>query len=189
MTYSRLQLLIIAIIAEGLILVLALVLAAVFRIELQLSLKNVVTGLPVSIAGTIGPLILFILSLTKKAQNIRFINSLRRTVMKDIKKLFEHAGFSDIVLISLLAGVAEELLFRGVIQSSIGIVGAAILFGLAHFITRTYVLMATLMGLYLGLFFEMTGNIFIPIQIHALYDFGALLYLKYFVADSPDGEP
>ena len=88
MTYSRLQLLIIAIIAEGFLLVMALVLAALFDIELQLSARNMITGLPVAIVGTIGPLVLFFLSLSKKAHNIRLIKSLRQTVMNDIRKLF-----------------------------------------------------------------------------------------------------
>lgn len=181
MSYSRLQLLILAIIAEGSILVLALVLAAIFHIDMHWSTKNFFTGLPAGIAGTIGPLLFFMLSLSKNVEPIPVIGSLRQTVIKDIKKLFDNSGFADIALISLLAGIAEEMLFRGIIQTAIGIIGASILFGLAHFITRAYVLMAILMGLYLGFFFEITGNLFIPIQIHVFYDFGALIYLKYFV--------
>jgi membrane protease YdiL (CAAX protease family) len=189
MSYSRLQLLILAIIAEGFILVLALVLAAIFHIDMHWSTQNFFAGLPAGIAGTIGPLLFFMLSLSKKVDPIPVIGSLRQTVIKDVKKLFDNSGLADIALISLLAGIAEEMLFRGVIQAAIGMIGASILFGLAHFITRAYMVIALCMGLYLGFFFEITGNLFVPIQIHVFYDFGALIYLKYFVHYETENEP
>jgi uncharacterized protein len=103
--------------------------------------------------------------------------------------LFRHSHVYELAVISALAGLGEELLFRGVIQVSIadtldgpagaalGLVLAAILFGLVHFITPSYVLMAGLMGLYLGGLWLATQNLLVPITAHAVYDFLVLVYL------------
>jgi len=54
---------------------------------------------------------------------------------------------------------------------------SSLLFGLCHWISTAYVVMATAMGLLLGGLFLATGNLAAPMVAHALYDFLALLYL------------
>jgi membrane protease YdiL (CAAX protease family) len=91
----------------------------------------------------------------------------------------------DLLGISVLAGLGEELLFRGVLQEMFGrhlpvelaLLAASILFGLVHAVTPTYAVLATLSGLYLGWLFLATENLLVPALAHALYDFGVLLYL------------
>ena len=91
----------------------------------------------------------------------------------------------DLLGISVLAGLGEEMLFRGVLQGYfvqraglwVGLALASVLFGLMHFITFTYAALAALMGVYLGLVWEWTGNLLAPVLMHALYDFLVLLYL------------
>lgn len=91
---------------------------------------------------------------------------------------------SAIVAVSLLAGFGEELLFRGVIQAGLehltgavaGLLLASLIFGLLHAITPAYFLLATLMGLYLGLLYQQTGNLLIPCLVHALYDWIAITW-------------
>ena len=90
-----------------------------------------------------------------------------------------------IVLLSLMAGIGEEVLFRGVIQAgladrlpawlAVGI--AALLFGAAHWLTMSYAVFAALIGVYLGLLFLVTGNLLAPAVTHALYDAVALSIL------------
>ena len=73
---------------------------------------------------------------------------------------------ADLALISLLAGLGEELLFRGLIQD--GLVGwlgpwpalvlTSVLFGLMHPITPGYAVLATLAGAYLGWVYLATGE-------------------------------
>src|SRR5699024_8812675 len=83
-----------------------------------------------------------------------------------------------IVAVSVLAGVGEELLFRGVIQTwlgqqtspAIGLIGASVLFGLAHAVSRSYAVLTAVVGAYLGLLYHWSGNLFIPVVVHALYD-------------------
>lgn len=103
--------------------------------------------------------------------------------------LFRDCRILDLAVISALAGLSEEMLFRGVIQQTvadrmsaeagmwIGLAVAAILFGLAHRVTNTYAIFAGLIGLYLGAVWLMSGNLLVPVTAHALYDFLALLYL------------
>jgi uncharacterized protein len=91
----------------------------------------------------------------------------------------------DMLGISLLAGLGEEMLFRGVLQSAfsrwmgplLALALASALFGLLHAVTLTYAIMAALMGAYLGWLWNQTGNLLVPAITHALYDFVVLLYL------------
>lgn len=91
----------------------------------------------------------------------------------------------DVVLISLSAGIAEEALFRGVLQSAmlpylgapLAVLIASVLFGLVHAVSKTYAIAATLIGLFLGLLYLATGNILTAIVCHAVYDIGALAFL------------
>jgi hypothetical protein len=95
------------------------------------------------------------------------------------------ASTGGIVLLSLMAGFGEEVLFRGVIQAglidrlpawlAVGI--AALLFGVAHWLTMSYAVFATLIGVYLGIVFLVTENLLAPIVTHALYDVVALSVL------------
>ena len=81
----------------------------------------------------------------------------------------------ELAVVALLAGLGEELLFRGALQPVLGLPLASVLFALAHFITPTYALLTGLMGLYLGWLAEASGTLWTPIATHALYDFIAFL--------------
>ena len=54
---------------------------------------------------------------------------------------------------------------------------ASVIFGLAHYLSPTYAIYAGLVGLYLGIIFQASENLYIVMAIHALYDFIALVYL------------
>ena len=75
------------------------------------------------------------------------------------------------LLLAVLSGVAEETLFRGMIQPRVGLVAASLLFGLAHFVPRRALLPWTLMsvaaGFLLGWLFDVTGNLVAPVIAHA----------------------
>jgi membrane protease YdiL (CAAX protease family) len=102
-----------------------------------------------------------------------------------IVPLFAPCPWTDLALFSLLAGVGEELLFRGYLQEAVarrwgdgtGIVVAAVLFGLLHPITPTYAVLAGLMGAYLGAVLVAHGNLLVPVVAHGGYDFVALVFL------------
>jgi hypothetical protein len=103
-----------------------------------------------------------------------------------IRPLLAPCTVIDLLGISILAGLGEEMLFRGVVQGYCTVqVGAwpavaiaALLFGLMHAITATYVVLAALFGVYLGwLYLACDSNLLAVAITHALYDFVALLYL------------
>ena len=115
-----------------------------------------------------------------------------RTMRRLVAGVEEHlapylAGTSagGIVLVSLLAGIGEEVLFRGVLQAGIAerlpawlAVGiAALLFGVAHWLMLSYAVFAAIIGAYLGILFLITGNLLAPAVTHALYDVVALSIL------------
>ena len=103
--------------------------------------------------------------------------------------MFRECRILELAVIAILAGIGEELLFRGVVQSwtadkiggpygpEIGLAVAAVIFGLLHCVTVTYALLAACIGLYLGALWLATGNLLSPIVCHALYDFIAFVYL------------
>jgi len=130
---------------------------------------------------------------------IRPFTELVRVVDELLVPLFRGCRLPELAVISVLAGLGEEMLFRGVIQKGIadwiqgqlgvwvGLAAAAILFGLLHRITLTYALLAGLIGLYLGSIWLLTENLLVPITAHAAYDFLALAYLvKVRGRGSPD---
>jgi uncharacterized protein len=127
----------------------------------------------------------------------RPIAEVRRVLDDLIVPMFKNCHWVDLLGISLLAGVGEELLFRGVLQVTltkwtgdflphsptcaivgdwIALCGVAVLFGMVHAVTVGYALLATLMGFYLGWLWLATGNLIVPIVAHAVYDFLALMY-------------
>jgi membrane protease YdiL (CAAX protease family) len=91
----------------------------------------------------------------------------------------------ELGILAAVAGFSEEVLFRGVLlpalsrelSSAGGLLASSVLFGLVHFASRTYALVAGIMGLYLGILFLLTGSLLVPIVSHALYDYAALLVL------------
>lgn len=114
---------------------------------------------------------------------------LRRAVDELLVPLFRHCTIADLALISLAAGIGEELFFRGLMQTAIsdaigteyqaviGLLLSSIAFGVCHWVTPTYAALATLIGVYFGWMYLATENLLVPMTAHALYDFVALLYL------------
>lgn len=118
-----------------------------------------------------------------------------RDVNGKLVPAFARCTTFELALISLLAGVGEEALFRGVIQSALtawltpswGLVLTSALFGLGHLVTPAYAVIAGLLGLYLGAIAMFHGNLLIVMIVHGLYDLLALLYLTGTHADRGGG--
>lgn len=93
----------------------------------------------------------------------------------------------ELVTLSLLVGISEELLFRGVLQVGLlpwgwwpAMIATSVAFGLAHAMTPTYAVCAGLIGAYLSFVMEATSppNLLIPIVCHAGVDLYAFVQLK-----------
>jgi membrane protease YdiL (CAAX protease family) len=169
---------------EGGLAVLAILLAWIFSVPLHESAQLSGTGLLLGIAATIpmGLAFLWAWRTTRKP-----MVQLKDEVERHVVPLFAHSKTMDLVVIAALAGLGEELLFRGVIQALLvewtslwpGVILASVLFGLAHAISTAYLIYAALVGLYLGGIYVATGNLLVPALAHGLYDFALFLYLLH----------
>jgi membrane protease YdiL (CAAX protease family) len=145
------------------------------------------------VAATLPPLGLLRWCLSTKWGPIR---RLVKLVEEHLGPYLVGASAGGIVLLSLVAGIGEEVLFRGVIQAGLAervpawmAVGvASLLFGAAHWLTASYAVLAALIGVYLGVLFLVTDNLLVPAVTHALYDIAALSILVRLTPDADRGE-
>jgi membrane protease YdiL (CAAX protease family) len=110
---------------------------------------------------------------------------LMRVVAQQVAPVFRGAGPLEIGLLAALAGIGEEAVFRGVVQTALtgpigpaaAILVGAVVFGLAHALTTSYAVLAGVLGAYLGWTYYLSGNLLVPVVAHALYDVAALAVL------------
>ncbi len=96
-------------------------------------------------------------------------------------------SLAEIAALAALSGISEELFFRGAVQGEIGILGAALLFGLLHPLNVSYVIWATSVGFAFGVLYQLTGSLLPPMICHGGYNLAALLYLRYwYLGESRD---
>jgi membrane protease YdiL (CAAX protease family) len=99
--------------------------------------------------------------------------------------MFPTASIPQFALIAVLAGVGEELLFRGVLQTllvswttpMLGLAISSLLFGAAHALSKLYFLLATVIGVCFGWMVLQYHDLVASMVAHSLYDFVALIYL------------
>ena len=162
--------------------VLALVLALIFGLSPWTQLALTADAVLWSLLAT--AFMLLIGAWLERQEQMAWWQSLQRILDEQLIPALATMPGGALFLIALFAGVFEELLFRGVIQAGLaGPLGewpalllASLLFGLAHALSRAYFVIATLMGIYLGGLFMVTGNLLIPILVHFLYDWAVLHY-------------
>ncbi len=114
------------------------------------------------------------------------IAKVRQLVEQLVRELFLNSNWLEIALISLAAGVGEELLFRGALQPWIAtwttpwiaLAVVSLLFGLAHALSTGYFVIATVIGAYFGWLAMAYDDLVAPIVAHAVYDFIAILYVQ-----------
>jgi membrane protease YdiL (CAAX protease family) len=137
-----------------------------------------------AVLGLFAAIPLLGLFLWMTVSKLRALAKIRQIMERAVRPFFAHWTLWQLALISALAGVGEEALFRGAIQDSLsGTIGrflalafASLLFGALHLITSAYAAIVVLIGLYLGGLWLLSGNLLAPIVTHAVYDFLALVY-------------
>lgn len=95
------------------------------------------------------------------------------------EKMFQRRSVAHIILLTFLIAVAEEFLFRGVIQTHFGLLFASILFALLHVrYLKVWLLLVSVVVLsfLLGYVYELTGSLYVTIWAHFIIDL--LLALK-----------
>ncbi len=121
---------------------------------------SVPAGVALAVVALIGGRIL--------ASHFRWAQRLR----EDLAALLGPLGRVEVVSLALMSSIAEEMLFRGVLQPTIGLWGASALFAVCHgfFERRWLPWMGTagVVGLALGLLAIWTGSLVAPIVAHFL---------------------
>ncbi len=174
--------LVLAFLCEGGIAALAVIASWLLDVPLRQQLRPNPAAFLAGIVATVPMLLVFIVILRCPIGPFAEIRHLCNTVLRP---LFSLCRIGDLAWISLLAGIGEELLFRGLLQPglerrfglALGCLVASLVFGLAHAVTVTYVFLATGFGLYLGWLAHFTDGLVAPMVAHGLYDFLILWYL------------
>ena len=195
----------VAMIVEGGLAVLALAVGWLVRVPPLASVRFTVDALPDHAAAVLWGVAATVPMLLGMWLLDRFpvgpLARLKQVVDEMVAPMFAEVTIAELAMISLMAGIGEEMLFRGLVQTGIAMVidspwgvwiavaSAAVLFGLAHAITGTYIVLAALVGAYLGWLLIVTGNLLAPIVAHGLYDFLALVYLAKWRARKKIGGP
>jgi membrane protease YdiL (CAAX protease family) len=146
------------------------------------SLHWSVSGFLMGPVATLPMLAAFFLLLRSR---FRAIERIRRLFDEIALPFFGAYTWFDLTVLSLLAGIGEEMLFRGVAQAALdhwlgpwpALALASLLFGMLHALTPAYAILASMAGAYLGVVWLATGNLLVVIEAHSLYDFIALSYL------------
>ncbi len=123
------------------------------------------------------------------------LNQITADPLQQIRKILQNTlgpslvkhHWADLFVLAAIAGISEEILFRGLIQPWIenswgvmaGLLVSSLIFGLVHAATFLYFIMATAVSIYLGLYldYDSTRNLLTPIIIHGLYDFFAFVVI------------
>lgn len=121
------------------------------------------------------------------------LRRLRALVEEALGRMLKDASVLQLCALAAAAGIGEEVLFRGFLQqgladamkrmeyepvvcqvTAIGL--ASLIFGLFHAITKTYVIVAAVIGGLLGYLYLHTDSLIAPIVAHGVYDFVAILF-------------
>ena len=149
-------------------------LRSVFNVSWKAILYAILLTLPMFVT-------LFLIERT----NIKSIVDLRKEMDEKVLPIFSGTNLLDLAFIAFFAGVGEELFFRGWMQVVladrfglvVGIFITSLVFGFLHYLSLAYAVYAFITSIYLGIIYHLTGNVFIVMAIHAVYDFVALVYL------------
>lgn len=173
-----------ALLFQGGIGVLGLLAILVFAIPVQLASTGVWPSLIYGIVGAAATYGLLLL-LTRVPR--LFPENLERQ-MQGLYNFASSYSPAVLVLLSVLAGVGEELLFRGAVQGWLmahtgpvaALLAASVLFGLVHYVSFTYFLVATGLGLIMGTAYLLSESLLLVMVWHAIYDMIALFCLLRF---------
>jgi uncharacterized protein len=119
--------------------------------------------------GGVAAIVLFLNTVLTKALPERYMDDGGINV-----RIFRSISIPEIFGLTLLIAFAEEVMFRGVMQTSFGLVVASVIFALLHIrYLNKVVLFVLVVGIsfLLGIVYERTGNLAVTFSAHFLIDF------------------
>ena len=119
-----------------------------------------------------------------------------RQLNRKLTGMFQNLSWPQLIILSISAGVGEELLFRGLLQTWLianlnplwGILGASLVFGLMHYLNATYIILTFVLGCLFGIAYHMTNSLLMVMAAHTLYDiiaFGVIVKFPYLLNSEP----
>ncbi|MCD5323028.1 MULTISPECIES: CPBP family intramembrane glutamic endopeptidase [Pontibacillus] len=98
------------------------------------------------------------------------------------EKVFRNLPLMEIFALTFFVACAEELLFRGIIQTEFGYLAASIIFALVHirYLNKPVLFVSVLaISFYIGWMYEITGNLWVTIFAHFLIDLVLGIMIRY----------
>lgn len=169
---------------EAGLIIIAVVLGWIANID---PFENIIFSENAVFYGLLATFPLFLLFMAMEYMALPSVQQIRKVLLDTLGPSLHHCNWADLFVLAAIAGISEEVLFRGVIQPwmenswgmTAGLIVSNLLFGLVHAVTPLYFFLATCVGIYLGLFLDYGGerNLLTPIVIHGVYDFLAFLVI------------
>jgi uncharacterized protein len=145
--------------------------------------------------GVLATLPLMLLSVFLTTSRLQPVVRMQQAWVELLGPMLRQCHILDLLLLSLLVGISEEVLFRGVLQpwwgqSDLwtGLWLSNLVFGLAHVVTPTYAVLAMLVGMYLGSVMWLVDppNLLIAILCHTGCDLFAFWQIQRQLLSTPD---
>jgi hypothetical protein len=168
-------------VAEGLLLLSAFGFAWILEQPALGMLHLRATDALMGLGASVPLVVLFVWSLDSSWSPLATV---REFLESQVRAFFGPWSWWQLAAVSLAAGVCEEVLFRGVLQTGLSrwlgpgaaLVLASAAFGLCHCVNRAYAVLAGSLGAGLGGLMLCTDNLLTPIVTHTVYDFAALVW-------------
>lgn len=97
------------------------------------------------------------------------------------EKIFRTRSIPHLFLLCMLIAFSEELLFRGVIQTSFGLLMASAIFAALHvrYLSKWFLFTTVvLLSFFLGYLYDVTENLWVTIFAHFLIDFVLAVHIR-----------
>ena len=168
----------VGVIVEGGLVVLALILAYFGLYDHSQPLREITwsTWQSAFFWGTIAVVPMLVYLLVFHVWTPRFLQPMQEFVIENLYPIFRRSTIFEMLVLSLMAGFCEEMLFRWCLQGgiasilesragptaslAIGLLVASILFGLCHWVNTAYGMTTLFVGAFLGLTMIWSGTFF-----------------------------
>lgn len=98
------------------------------------------------------------------------------------ERIFRNRSIPHIAFISAMVAFSEEILFRGVIQTHVGLILASVIFAIIHYrylFNWFLFLNIVLLSLFIGFVYQLTENLVVTIVMHFIIDFLLGIFLRF----------
>jgi uncharacterized protein len=98
------------------------------------------------------------------------------------ERIFKNKSIIHILLIAAIVAFSEELLFRGIIQTKVGLLMASVIFAIIHYrylFNWFLFLNIVVLSFLIGIIYDYTNNLAVTMMMHFVIDFLLGVYIKY----------